>query len=303
MFERIVNTTRSQWPRIGLAILVVFIVVCNITSCSSTAVAIVNTLAKTDGYRLYDGIAYGPAALNTLDVYVPVKESNDSSQPNDTIVFFYGGCWGGCQTLEKHAYRFVAETLSKRGYNVVIPNYRRYPSVRFPDIIADAAASVEWVRAHIADYQGKPDRIILMGHSAGAHLAAMLTLNKAYLATNTHAVIKGFIGMAGPYDFLPFTKDYEHAVFAPPKAYPESQPINFVDGTEPPLLLLYGKDDDTVKPRNIASLKQRVLEKNGTITTREYDGIGHVGLIAALSIPLRNRRPVLKDILWFLRSL
>ncbi len=281
------------------------IAVLGLSACSDLSVSMVNLLARSGDYQQYSDIAYGPAALNRLDVYVPVEQQTAAANTttNTTIVFFYGGCWGGCNTLEKSAYRFVADTLASHGYRVVIPDYRRYPEVRFKEIIADAALALEWVREHISEYGGDSQRIVLMGHSAGAHLAAMLTLNEAYLRPETHAAIQGFVGLAGPYDFLPFTEAYQYGVFAPEASWPASQPVNFVDGTEPPLLLLYGKADDTVKPRNIASLERRVKEQGGRVTTHLYDDMDHVDLIAAFSIPFRDRQPVVGDVLTFLKDL
>jgi acetyl esterase/lipase len=139
-----------------------------------------------------------------------------------------------------------------------------------------------------------------MGHSAGAHLAALLTLDESYLSLQTRQSIRGFIGLAGPYDFLPLTKPYQYALFAPQESYPKSQPINFVDGTEPPLLLLYGKDDSTVKPRNIINLAAKVQQQGGRVTTQYYDDIDHIEILAALSIPLRSSQSVLDDINQFI---
>lgn len=291
------------------AICVAISLLVGLSGCSELGVSLVNVLAESDEYKRHADIPYGSAALNVLDVYVPVREPGFRPKPlagersKPTIVFFYGGCWGGCKTLEKASYRFVAETLTAHGYKVVIPDYRRYPQVGFEEIIADAALAVEWVHEHIDVYGGDPREIVLMGHSAGAHLAAMLTLNEEYLSDRSYSAIRGFVGLAGPYDFLPFTEAYQVGVFAPPESYPASQPINFVDGTEPPLLLLYGLDDKTVKPRNIASLERRVKEKRGQVTTHLYEGVDHVDLIAAFSIPFRDRQPVVADVLKFLQGL
>jgi acetyl esterase/lipase len=200
----------------------------------------------------------------------------------------------------KEDYLFVAQALTSQGYIAVLADYRRYPEVRFPLIIDDARRATEWVKQNIEKYAGNANSIFLMGHSAGAHLAALLTLDESYLSLQTRQAIRGFIGLAGPYDFLPLTKPYQYALFAPQESYPKSQPINFVDGTEPALLLLYGRDDSTVKPRNIINLAAKVQQLGGSVTTQYYDGIDHVGILAALSIPLRSRQSVLDDINQFI---
>jgi len=140
----------------------------------------------------------------------------------------------------------------------------------------------------------------LMGHSAGAHIASMLVYNDLYLSVSSYHNIKGFIGLAGPYDFLPFDEWYQAELFAPPESYDQSQTINFVDGDEAPALLLYGNDDTRVKLRNIISLTRVINTKKGSVETHFYDDIDHAGLIGALSIPLRSSKPVMDDIVVFM---
>lgn len=265
-------------------------------ACTDLALFAVNSLARTDNFVAIEDIAYGGHRLNRLDVYLP----GQNQAVRATVVFFYGGCWGGCETRGKAYYPFVAQALTSRGYAVVIPDYRRYPEVMFGQIIDDARRSVEWVKAHGAEYGADSDTIFLMGHSAGAHLGAMLTLNEDYLRPETYQSIKGFVGLAGPYDFLPLTEAYQKEIFGPEARYPASQPVNFVQGTEPPLLLLYGNNDETVKPINIQSLSNKVKNAGGCVETRLYDELDHVGLLAALALPLQDSEPVLPDIVEFL---
>lgn len=269
-------------------------------SCTQVSLFIVNGLAEFDDYAVVENIPYGPNKLNHLDIYIPPSPDTQSPLKMPVIVFFYGGCWGGCDTGLKEDYQFVAQALTSQGYIAVVADYRRYPEVRFPEIIDDARQATEWVKLNIEQYGGNANSIFLMGHSAGAHLAAMLTLDESYLSLQTRQAIRGFIGLAGPYDFLPFTEPYQYKVFAPQDAYPESQPINFVDGAEAPLLLLYGNDDTTVKPRNIINLAAKVQQLGGKVKTRYYDDIDHIGILAALSIPLRSRTSVLDDINQFI---
>ncbi len=270
------------------------------TACSNAGLTIVNSLASLDDFNAVENIPYGQHPLNRLSVYSPKQLPAGYSNP--TIVFFYGGCWGGCETLNKEEYLFVAQALTAQGFTVVIPDYRRHPEVKFATIMQDAARSVQWVKDHIADYGGNPGQLFLMGHSAGAHIAAMLTLDESYLSTATYRAVKGFIGLAGPYDFLPFTDAYQKVVFGPKENYPNTQPVNFVDGTEPPLLLLYGNDDHTVKPINIESLTRIVKRQGGCVESFRYKDLDHAELLGALSIPLRSEAPVLANIVGFVKK-
>ncbi|MCP4407785.1 MAG: alpha/beta hydrolase [Gammaproteobacteria bacterium] len=282
--------------------LLLFGLVLGLLGCTSTALFIVNGLAETGEFTAIRDVAYGPNGLNTLDIYIPRRSAKNAQSRPPTIVFFYGGCWGGCQTRTKENYLFVAQAMTYHGYVTVLADYRRYPKVKFPQIIDDARAVVESVRESIADYGGDPDRLFIMGHSAGAHLGAMLMLDEKYLKPETRKKLRGFIGLAGPYDFLPLTEPYQKALFGPEENYFDSQPVNFVEGTEPPLLLLYGNDDKSVKPRNIISLANKVRQAGGRVETHLYDDIDHVGILSALSIPLQNRKPILADIHQFIEK-
>ncbi len=271
-----------------------------VTGCTSSSLFVVNTLAGFEDFNVVEDLPYGHHELNRLDIYSPNHLPVDSTTSPPTVIFFYGGCWGGCETRNKEDYPFVAQALTTHGYVAVLADYRRHPQVKFPEIMDDARQVVEWTVENIEAYGGSSDKIFLMGHSAGAHLAIMLALNESYLNSKTYQSLKGAVGMAGPYDFLPLTKRYQKEVFGPPEKYPESQPVNFVDGTEPPLLLLYGNEDETVKPRNIINLTNRILQSGGEVEHHVYDDIDHTSILGALSIPLQNSEPVLADIINFL---
>ncbi len=269
---------------------------------AAASLKLVNGLAWVTGDRIQTNIAYSTHPENKLDIYLPPQSQQTAEQAAPVIVFFYGGCWGACLKFYKSDYRFVAESLAKEGYVVVLPDYRYHPNVKFPAIMADATEAVEWVSNNIEQYGGDPNQIFLSGHSAGAQMSALLTLNEDYLRPETHHNVKGFIGLAGPYDFLPFDQAYQPILFGPVENYPISQPINYVDGNEPPLLLLYGNDDSVVFPRNIENLSAKVLQQGGVVEVHRYDGIDHPGIVGALSVPFRNRQPVYADILNFLNQ-
>jgi acetyl esterase/lipase len=273
--------------------LLLVVLVPMLTACSNSALMVANILARFDDYNLTANQPYGTHALNRLDIYQPKEKAKG------TVIFFYGGCWGACTTFTRGNYRFVAQALTSRGYVVVIPDYRRYPEVLFPQMMEDSAAAVAWVSNNIARFGGRADQIFLMGYSSGGHLAAMLTVNERYLGVGLHQNIRGFIGLAAPYDFI-FDKPYLPKVFAG-LDYPESQPSHFIDGNEPPLLLLYGNEDKVVYMRNIVNITKIVRQKGGKVEPHIYNGVDHVAILAALSIPYRSRFKVLNDIAAFLQ--
>lgn len=163
---------------------------------------------------------------------------------------------------------------------------------------------MRWVRDNIRDYGGDPQRIYLLGHSAGAHVAAMLNLNDAYLEPGT---VRGMVGLAGPYDFLPLEDPILKIIFGqeperPHTSLGHTQPINYVDGDKPPMLLLAGEDDTTVSPGNTRRLAARVRERGGQARAILYPDVDHVEIVAALARPLRGWAPTLEDVTWFVRN-
>ncbi len=252
-------------------------------------------MPKDDGSRkVASDIAYGEGPRRKLDVYSPVAAAKG---PLPMIVFIYGGSWSGGT---REGYHFAARALSAAGFVTVVPDYRLVPEVHFPGFIEDCAAAVRWTRAHAAEYGGDPDRIVLVGHSAGAYNAAMLALDPQFLGKDREAV-KGFAGLAGPYDFLPLDGAITTATFGRWPRLEETQPIHYAAASAPPMLLLHGGDDDTVWPKNSINLDRKLREMGAKSELKVYPGVGHVGIVTALAKPFRDKTPVLTDVTNFAR--
>ncbi|RYE61073.1 MAG: alpha/beta hydrolase [Hyphomicrobiales bacterium] len=177
-----------------------------VAGCSPLSVF--DTLVPKDGgvAKVGSAISYGGAHRQVLDVYAP-RLGAIGRRP--VVVFFYGGSWNsGTRT----GYAFVGKALAAQGIVVVIPDYRLVPAVRYPGFVEDGAAAVRWTKAHAREFGGDPTRIVLMGHSAGAYIAAMLAVDDRWLKADRSA-IRGFVGLAGPYDFAPFDVDASRAAF------------------------------------------------------------------------------------------
>jgi acetyl esterase/lipase len=270
-------------------------IVLGLVGCSPLGA--LDTLTPAGDYAATLDIAYGPQPRQRLDVYVPTGPA--ATRP--VTVFFYGGNW---QSGGKAGYRFVAESLTRRGHVVVVPDYRVYPAATFPGFVEDSARAVAWVAGNIARYGGTADTIYLVGHSAGAYNAAMLALNTPYLgaAGVPRARIAGVIGIAGPYDFLPLTDPALKTIFGPEETRARTQPINFVDRGAPPMLLVTGDDDTTVRPRNTQRLAARLREEGVPVREIVYPGLGHIDIILGLSSRLRGNSRLLDDIAAFVRK-
>ncbi len=238
--------------------------------------------------------AYGDKARQTLDVYAP--RQIDASRP--IAVFLYGGGW---EKGRKWDYGWVAQALAARGFVVVLPDYRLYPDVRFPDFLRDNAKAVRWAVDHAGAYGGDPNRIVLLGHSAGAYNAVMLGLDPSYLeaAGVDPSHIRAVAGIAGPYDFLPLTPDMD-GVFGHASDVALTQPLNFVRPDAPPMLLVTGDADVVVDPANTTVLARALGSAGASVQEKHYPNVGHNEIMAAMSRPFRDRVPVLSDISDFL---
>ena len=136
-----------------------------------------STLNKSVGPQSKTDIAYGEQPWQMLDVFTPEK-NHATKKP--VLVFFYGGGW---HDGNKEKYRFIANTFTDLGYVVVIPDYVKYPTGRFPEFIFDGAKALGWVKNNVGKYGGDTQKIVLAGHSAGAHLGALLSTDQRYLDT------------------------------------------------------------------------------------------------------------------------
>jgi acetyl esterase/lipase len=258
----------------------------------------INALSPGGASATTTDVAYGQGPRFKLDIYRPAKVS--SAAP--VVVFFYGGNW---TTGQRGDYAFVGRALASRGFVVVIPDYRLYPEVRYPDFLDDSAQAVAWTAKNIARYGGDPNNLFLMGHSAGAYNAAMLALDERWLRKQglSPKALSGWIGLAGPYDFLPVENPTARPVFHFPNTPLESQPVNHLDGAALPALLIAANKDNLVNPvRNTGGLARRLRARGVPVKEVYYDGVSHTPLVASLAAPLRSLAPTLDAIDQFVRS-
>ena len=243
-------------------------------------------------YEKRGDLAYGTDPQHRLDVYLP---SGPAAAPRPVVVFWHGGRW---KFGDKADYRFVAAALTQLGCIAILPNYRHYPQVKMQGFMSDAAQAALWAQARAGDFGGDGDGIYLMGHSAGAHMAALLALDASYFAAadKSGPRIVGVIGLSGAYDFLPLTDADDQEIFGPPQNYPGSQPINFVRADAPAMLLVHGLKDTTAWPKNSSNLAAALTACGVPTTLRLYPKVSHANTVAALALLARSRAPTLSDI-------
>ena len=247
--------------------------------CSSAAFLAANLPTAFGPYERLSGLAYGPQARQQLDVYVP---AGTSVGPRTVVVFIHGGSW---ETGSKDQYRFVGASLAEQGFIAVLPNYRLSPDVGFPLFVEDAAQAVAWTLRNIDQYGGDPQRVFVMGHSAGAHIALLLTLDRRYLSAAGVSAddLEGAIGLSGPYDFK-IDSDLLREVFGSAADPRQTQPITFVRGDAPRLLLIHGTADDVCWDEHSIRLTERIRAAGGSAELHLYPGLEarrHAGRLRA----------------------
>lgn len=265
-------------------------------ACSPLAA--LNALGPRDrgARRVATGLAYGDDPRQRLDLYAPTATP---ARPWPVLVFFYGGGW---DSGRRDHYGWAAQALAAQGFVVAAPDYRLVPTVRFPGFIEDAAAAVAHMGRIASRYGGDPGRLGVLGHSAGAHLAMMIALDRRYMAAvGAPGLIRAAAGLAGPYDFLPLDAPASIRAFGRAPDPTLTQPVAFVRADAPPLWLGHGTGDTVVHAEDSLILCERMRAAGGRCEARLYPGLDHADLVSTLSPLFRDRAPVLAEVTAFFR--
>lgn len=250
-----------------------------------------SALVADGNVRLERGFDYGDHWRHKLDIYRPQRAAGRA-----VVVFLYGGGW---RSGERSTYGFAGAALASRGLTVVVPDYRLYPNAEYPDFVEDAAKAYAWTMRNVA--QGRP--VFVMGHSAGAHMAGLIALDKRYITSQGGNLPRpaGLIGLAGPYAFDPTTWPTTTEIFATAKTADEARPAAHVDGKAPPALLFHGQDDETVRLWNMETIAKAYQAAGREVEIHEIAGTGHTGIVLALARPARWQYDILETIVRFVR--
>lgn len=254
-------------------------------------VKLLNGLTPSSTFDLTKGETFSSAPNLAMDVYDPTTPKAGAP----IVMFIYGGGWN---SGNKDMYKFIGEAFSSEGYTTLIPNYRVYPEVIYPDFMEDAAKAV----AHASETYNRP--IVLVGHSAGAHISALLALNPEYLrAQNVDRckALAGWVGLSGPYDFKVYDPPYTE-IF-PENVREDILPINYAANALHPAMVTIGNDDETVQPAQTGRMAEALRKTGVPVTETYYDDVAHVEMIANMSNLLQKRSGAQKDVMQFLATL
>lgn len=266
---------------------IVFLAFMAVSACSGAQ--LVNSVAVNSG-KIERDIAYGTLPRHKLDVYSPKTMTPETP----VLVFYHGGSW---QFGKKEDYRFLGTALAAQGIQTVVVNYRLHPEVIYPSFVEDGAKALAFTKRSIA--QDRP--IFVAGHSAGAHIGAMVALDPRFMAAENTSfcdAAKGFIGIAGPFDFTPI--DPEFKLIFPAEILPSTKPINFAATRAPPMLLLHGTRDTTVIPSRSTDMEGALRAAGNNVEVKLYNGVDHILIIGAVSLLVRAGAPTLRDIVTFI---
>ena len=246
------------------------------------------------GYTVRHNLAYGANPRHKLDVYVP----DGLTAPAPVLLFFYGGSW---QSGSKSIYRSFGQAFASRGIVTIVADYRVYPEVKYPAFVEDGASAFRFVQDHAAEFGGDPARIFVSGHSAGAHIGAMLAVNPVFLSAvgSDPSAIRGVIGLAGPYDFLPIQDPVLIDIFGGGREM-ATQPIKYARNKAPPMLLAHGSADTTVGAGNSRRMAARLAEAGNAVELKIYGGVSHLGIILSLAHGFRKQTTLHADMLRFI---
>lgn len=241
-----------------------------LAGCSSIQLGAANLIENGDAPSIE--IAYGEGPRQQYDLYRPVGDDGKPlAGPLPVVIFVHGGSWA---TGDKRSYRWVGQGLAAQGFIAVLPNYGLMPDRRFPGFVDDAARAVAHALTQLPLWGGDSERVVLMGHSAGAHIAALVAYDTRYLNAYglTPNVFSGFVGLSGPYNFIFDTPLLQRTFSGAPEQERDAMPIHFATPQSPRTLLVMGRDDRTVNPSNTHSLAARLDELGANFDTLWVSG-------------------------------
>jgi acetyl esterase/lipase len=268
-------------------------------SCTTIQLSAANLVERDIAPRFE--VSYGAEPRQRYDVYRPLDSlGKPLAGKHPVVVFVHGGSW---QSGSKRLYEWMGQSLAKQGVLAILPNYGVMPDRRFPGFVEDAATALAHARARVSEWGGDTTRFVLMGHSAGAHIAALVAYDPRYLAAHnlTPAVLSGFVGLSGPYDFIYDTPLLRRTFGGTPEQERAAQPIAFVTASAPRTLLVMGREDTTVNPRNTVSLAARLRAIGAPVEEMWVSGTHGVTVVAFARI-YRADNPIFERVLRFVHG-
>jgi acetyl esterase/lipase len=267
---------------------------------AGSALYILSNTSGLEGTQRLEGIAYGAHPRQKLDVYVP---TGTQAAAKGIVVFGYGG---GYTDGNRDEYRFIGQVFASLGLVTVVYDYRLFPEVRFPTYLEDAALAVRWAYDHAGDYGADKYAMLLAGHSAGAHIAALLATNPKYLeAVQMQPRQLGLVlALGGGYQFWNAQTGFispDIAQVMQGAAPLETQPIEFISPFSANMVLMHGSQDQVLPIGQARAFAARAKQVGADVTLLEYPG-DHASTVIDLSTTLRFRSSQYNDLVKVLKA-
>jgi acetyl esterase/lipase len=224
-------------------------------------VRVVKDVDYVDGQEYKNG-------KDRLDLYLP-----EGAKEVPVVVFFHGG---GLRQGDKSESEHVGRAFAAGGVGAAIVNYRLSPEVAHPAHVEDGARSVAWVRNHIGEYGGDPNKVFLAGHSAGAYLVSLLSTDPRYLKAQglSTGSLAGVVPISGFFWVEKVAPDRPKDVWgADPKLWPEASPAKYVSSEAPPTLFLYADGDDPWRRQQNEEMAKAMKAEAVQVADRDHMGI------------------------------
>lgn len=252
-----------------IAALCGFVVTTAVEAADKQAVRVVRDVVYLQGGGYADN-------KDRLDLYLPEGRTNVP-----VIVSYYGGA---LTAGDKNEHAFVGRRFASAGIATVVVNYRLSPGVTHPAHIGDAAASFAWVKRHISECGGNADRIFVIGHSAGAYLAALLSTDERYLAAHKLSLrdIRGAVPVSAFYwvERTGVAPDRDQSVWGTDqRVWVDASPAHHLHTRVPPMLILYADgDEDWRRQQNVEVAQAIKAAGSSNVTLAMIKGRTHMSI-------------------------
>lgn len=212
---------------------------------------------------------------HTLDVYAP-----KGAKAAPVLFLVHGGAW---KIGSKDYLADPARRLCEAGFCVVCPNYRLSPKVKHPEHVADVARAFAWTADHAGEYGGDATKIVVGGHSAGGHLAALLATDETYLKAEKKGLkdVRGIVGISGVY-LITDNPGFHDAFGKDPAVAKTASPATHAGVDTPPTLLVYADKDYPLLDKSAETFAAALKKAKRDVTVTEFKNRDHLSIVTKM---------------------
>lgn len=256
-------------------------------------VKILNAVTPSGSFDKDKDVSYGQLSRQKLDIY----RAEDPRLNAPVLIFVHGGSW---DSGSKDIYKFLGQGFTAEGFDVVIPNYRLYPEVKYPKMVEDTAEAIAFA---VKKFPGR--EFVVMGHSAGGYNSLMAIMKPAFYPGGSEAMCKkiaGVVAIAAPTGVISLVEEPYITIF-PERFLGEDAPLRNVSSPMPPVLFVHGMKDKTVYPQNSQMLADKISKRGGIAKVKTYNDLDHIDVIRVMSKFFDGNSSVKADVIDFIDRL